>query len=152
MRYTQRRRHRRIPLPTAFFVPEMLLPDGPQSTTKLLNPKRFLRSRGIFQGADGRFLPAVREGAWSVAARRVDPVEQRAAGFEAADVVEDDRGGGRGVGEGGNVRRHDDARVVPERVAGGQRLVAKDVEHGPRELPRGEGREQILLDEMSAAG
>src|SRR6266436_1886231 len=119
MRYTQARCHSRILLPTAFFVPETLLPDGPQSTTKLLNPKRFPRSGGIFQGADGRFLPAVREGPPSVAARRIDPVEQRAAGFEAADVVEDDRGGGRGVGEGGDVRGDDNTRVMPKRVIGG---------------------------------
>src|SRR6266853_5262573 len=109
MRYEQARRHRRIPLPAAFFVPERPLPDGSQSIVKLLNPKRFPRSGGTFQGADGRFLPAVREGAPSIAARRVDPVEQRAAGFEAADVVEDDRRGGRRVGEGGDVRGYDDA-------------------------------------------
>jgi hypothetical protein len=55
MRYTQARCHRRIPLPTAFFVPELLLPDGPQSTAKLLNPRRFPTAGGILQGADGVF-------------------------------------------------------------------------------------------------
>jgi hypothetical protein len=49
------------------------------------------------------------------------------------------------------VRRQHDARVVPERVIGGQRLLAKDVEHCGRDLPRGERGEQILFDEMSAA-
>src|ERR1700730_2283156 len=104
MRYAQARRHRRIPLPTAFFVPETALPDGPQSTAKLLNPSRFPTAGGIFRGARWCFLPAVREGAPSVAARRVDPVEQRLAVLEAADVVEDDRGGGRGGGGGGEGR------------------------------------------------
>src|SRR5438876_6431617 len=88
----------------------------------------------------------------SIAARRIDPVEERPALLEAADVVEDDQGGGRGVGEGGDVRGDDDARVMPERVAQGQRLLAEDVEHRSRELPRGEGGEQIRLDEMRAAG
>jgi hypothetical protein len=55
MRYTQAQGRRRIPLPTAFFVPETALPDGPQSTDKLLNPKRFPTPGGILQGADKCF-------------------------------------------------------------------------------------------------
>src|SRR5689334_10204749 len=83
---------------------------------------------------------------------RVDFVQQRAALFETADVVEDDRGGGRRVGGGGGMRRYDDARVVPERVPGRQRLVAEDVEHGGGEVAGGERAKQVFFDQMRAAG
>lgn len=48
--------------------------------------------------------------------RWIDLVEERAAFFEAADVVEDDRGGGRRIGDAGDVRGHQDARMLPKRV------------------------------------
>src|SRR4029077_12407931 len=122
----------------------------PLPEAKWLNQSIILTFAGVFSELKWIFsLPAGK--CRSIAACRVDLVEQRAAGFEAADVVEDDRCGGRRVSEGGDVRRHEDTRVVPERVAGGQRLLIEDVEHRPRDLPRSEGGEQILLDEVSAA-
>src|SRR5438132_8258030 len=61
MRCRQARRYRRIPLPTVCFVSELMRPDGPQPTLKLLNPIRFPTCGGIFQGARGHFVPAVRD-------------------------------------------------------------------------------------------
>src|SRR6266850_6186780 len=105
---------------------------------------------GSCDGRYGFFFPASRE-MQSIAARRIEPIEEGPPLLEAADVVEDDRGGGRRVGEGGDVRGPDDARVMPERVVGGQRLLAEDVEHRRRDLPGGKYGEQIRFDEMSAA-
>src|SRR2546430_14081986 len=86
-----------------------------------------------------------------ISLRWIDPVQQRTARFEPPDVVENDRGGGGRMGRGCDVWRHDDARMAPKRVAGGQRLVAKDVEHSGGKLTRSERREQILLDQVTAA-
>src|SRR5207244_13553924 len=83
----------------------------------------------------------------SISLCRIDLVQQRPACFEAADVVEDYRGGGRGVGCGGNMRRHDDARVAPEGMTRGQRLVVEDVEHGGREAAGGEGGGRVVVGE-----
>ena len=55
--------------------------------------------------------------------------------FEAADVVEDDRGGGLRIGDAGDVRGHQDARMLPKRVTGRQRFFAEDVEGCSRKLP-----------------
>src|SRR6516162_9901520 len=54
----------------------------------------------------------------SIAARRIDPVKKRAAVFEAANVVEDDRGSGCGICKSGDVWCNDHARVVPKRMIG----------------------------------
>src|SRR6516165_8947205 len=50
------------------------------------------------------------------------------------------------------MRRHDDARVMPEGVAGGQRLGAEHIEYGGRELAAAKRIEKILLDQMPATG
>ena len=73
------------------------------------------------------------------------------AGFEAAEVVEDEGGGGFGVGRAGDVRGDEDARVGPEGVLGGERLSAEDVEGGGGELAAVEGGDQVILDEVAAA-
>src|SRR5438552_18849382 len=106
----------------------------PQPLSKLLSKIAFSTSGGVFLRLIW-VLSLIAGKCQSIPARRIDPVEEGPALLEAADVVEDDRGGGRGVGEGGDVRGHEDPRVVPERVIGGQRLVAEDVEHRARDVP-----------------
>src|SRR6202043_2599657 len=88
----------------------------------------------------------------SITLCRIDLVQQRPTCFEAADVVEDDWGGGRGMGCGGDMRRHDDARVAPEGMAGGQRLVAKNVEYGGREPAGGKGWGEVLFGQLPPPG
>ena len=87
----------------------------------------------------------------SIAACRIDPVQQRAAFRAAPDVVEDDRGRSERIGDAGDVRGDHDPRVPPERVPRRQRLVAEDVERRGRKLTPVERRDQILFDEMGAA-
>jgi hypothetical protein len=86
----------------------------------------------------------------SIPPHRIDLVEERAALFEAADVVEDDRGGGLRIGDAGDVRGGQDARMLPKGVTGRQRFFAEDVEGRSRKLPRIERGDQILLDEVGA--
>src|SRR5579859_5440894 len=78
-------------------------------------------------------------------------MQQWLAGAQALDVVGDDDRCGRRVGGGGDMRRHDDAGMAPERMIGGQRLAAEDIEHGTADLAAVEGGDQILLGEMAAA-
>src|SRR5712692_2959300 len=121
-------------LPTAFFGLEFRCRITPQPTSKLLKQIIFSPYGGVLPRLICVFSLLAGK-CRSIAARRIDPVEKRPARFAPADIVEDDRGRGRGVGEGG------DARVTPERVIGGQRLVAENVEHRRRDLPGGEGRD-----------
>src|ERR1700730_9597462 len=129
MLYTQAQRHRRIPLPTPcrprFSAAKFRCRTAPLPEAKLLYRIGFPTPDGVFRRLIYVFsLLAGR--CRSIAARRVDPVEERPALLEAADIVKDDRGGGRRGGEGGDVRGHDDARVMPERVAQGQRLIREE--------------------------
>src|SRR5690606_27126803 len=63
----------------------------------------------------------------------------------------DDEGSGGGIGRRGDMRRHDDPLVPPERVRHRQRLGPEDVEDGGGELTGVERGNEILLDEVSAA-
>src|SRR5262245_48103466 len=87
----------------------------------------------------------------SISFCEIDDVRDRLPRREAPDDVADDPGGGRRMRLGRDVRRHDDAPMMPERVPLRQRLLTDDVEHRPRQLPAVERRDQIGLDEMAAA-
>ena len=71
--------------------------------------------------------------------------------FEAENVVEHDRSGGSRVGDAGDMRGDEDARVMPERVTRRQRLVAEHIEGRRAELAAVERRDQIVLDQVTAA-
>src|SRR5437868_2381614 len=115
-------------LPAGFSSLKFRCRTTPQVGVKLLKEIVFSICVGVFPGLNC-VLSLLAGKCRSIAARQVDPVEERLAGLEAADIVEDDRCRGRGVGEGGDVRGHDDARVMPERVPGRKRLLAEDIEH-----------------------
>src|ERR1051326_2605148 len=52
---------------------------------------------------------------------------------------------------GRDMRGHDNARVVPERMPFRERLLAKDIEYHSRQLTAVERRNQIRLDEVPTA-
>src|SRR5207247_6192917 len=69
----------------------------PQPLSKLLSKIAFSTSGGVFLRLIW-VLSLIAGKCQSIPARRIDPVEEGPALLEAADVVEDDRGGGRGGG------------------------------------------------------
>src|SRR5438128_10875129 len=75
---------------------------SPQPISKLLNEITFSTSGGVFPRLIC-VLSLIAGKCRSIPARQVDLVEQRPTLLEAPDVVEDDRSGGRGVGEGGDM-------------------------------------------------
>src|SRR5262249_52050667 len=87
----------------------------------------------------------------SISPREIDDVGDRFARRKAADGIANDPGSGRRMRLRRDVRRHDDPRMVPERVPLRQRPLPEHVEHRPRQLPAVERRDQIGLDEMAAA-
>ena len=76
---------------------------------------------------------------------------QGLAGLEALDVG--DHGAHRRLGHGhaGDMRRHEDARMLPEGMLLRQRLLAEHVERGAADLAAVEGLQQVFLDEVAAA-
>src|SRR5687767_2729651 len=64
----------------------------------------------------------------SIPAQAIDGAADRFASFEAPDLVGDLLRRRLDERERGNVRRHADLRMRPERMTGRRRLVAKDVE------------------------
>src|SRR5436189_6702 len=86
----------------------------------------------------------------SVARREIDEIGDRLSLGKAADRVTDDRGGGRRMRLGRDMRSHDDARMAPERMPFRERLLAKDIEHRPRQLAAVEHRDQVGLNEVAA--
>src|SRR3984893_9176154 len=106
MLYAQARDRCRIRLPTLcrprFSAAKFRCRTAPLPEAKLLYRIGFSTPDGVFRRLIYVFsLIAGR--CRSIAARRVDSVEERPALLEAADIVEDDQGGGLGGGEGGDV-------------------------------------------------
>ena len=56
-----------------------------------------------------------------------------------------------GSGVAGDMRRHQHLRMVPERAAGRQRLLAEHVQRGAAEMAGVERLDQVVLDQVLAA-
>src|SRR6185312_5141585 len=87
----------------------------------------------------------------SVAALGIDPVGERPPSLEIADrrLYHRDRGGRMGLG--GDMRGHDDAWVMPERVVRRQRFLVEHIERRAGKLAGFERIQQIGLDELASA-
>ena len=118
-------------------------------------PGRHDRRRGARSGAEGfksSTCVAGKDSKRSVPALAIHHPQQRLAGPVTGDVLGDARGGGGGFGEGGGVGDDGDARIAPERVVDGQRLLREDIEGGVRKPARVQRRDQVGFDEVAAAG
>src|SRR5581483_3995741 len=89
-----------------------------------------------------------------VEAREVQRVQGQTALLESDDALRE-LGGDlalRLLRRGPEVRRQDDARVLAQRAALGQRLLLEDVEGGAGELAARQGLEEgLLLDQLAAS-
>lgn len=58
----------------------------------------------------------------------------------------------KGISDRRDMRGNGYSGLLPERMSGRQRLLAKNIEQGPGQMARTDGGEEIFLDKMFASG
>src|ERR1035437_2436461 len=87
----------------------------------------------------------------SVAAHRIHDTGNWPAALHRLDLASNLCNGFIPQGARCGMRSHRDLGMLPERMLRRQRLSAKDIERGTRELPTVNQRQQVIVHQMGAA-